>query len=537
MNAVLDVLKLRNVLLNYVSPPVCQIISTSGSGAGSISVEANYGTPDPAGVRVTGAYGQFLQWDPPPGLVCTSLYVAQNPDDPEGPYTEISECCPVGTVTVCSVGWWTYTTTNSSGVESAQSAPVFSSGSEPVQIAIQMHAGDTGYTLYRNPDPTNSAGAYSPMLSGVTPIGFEICGSDNCYRIQTITDNGASNLSAPICPNPLTCSPQVCPPGYSWDPTTCSCAPDMAAIVSPDLRSCWGGSYAESFSVSNGDHLPYLWSLASGSVIPSGMALNPNGLLGGEPNVPGLNNFTVQATNSIGLVLSKAVSLNVLGVLATIDLTQTPPFLSLQLPEGIEGVAYSYPLSVAGGVAPYSFGINGLADTWLTVSQAGVISGTPPPTSPGSNTVWPFSITVTDSTGQSCSSGFSILVRHPLTVDVKVGGTECTFGGFGGSLWVSVSTQPGSPTPFVAPNCFTLYTYDFGLQPILLGVPFTAQVYCTPPSGWTYHPSDMNQTGCEITALGYSVTINGSPGSILQITYPGGNLDWGVPQVFTCVVN
>jgi len=60
MNAVLDVLKLRNVLLNYVSPPVCQIISTSGSGAGSISVEANYGTPDPSGVRVSGAYGQFL---------------------------------------------------------------------------------------------------------------------------------------------------------------------------------------------------------------------------------------------------------------------------------------------------------------------------------------------------------------------------------------------------------------------------------------------------------------------------------------------
>lgn len=77
------------------------------------------------------------------------------------------------------------------------------------------------------------------------------------------------------------------------------------------------------------------------------------------------------------------------------------------LPEGDEDVAYSETLAVSGGQSPYTWTVStGTLPTGLTLSEAGVISGTP--TVAGSST---FTVEAEDSNGATQTKEFTLVIN------------------------------------------------------------------------------------------------------------------------------
>ena len=94
----------------------------------------------------------------------------------------------------------------------------------------------------------------------------------------------------------------------------------------------------------------------------------------------------------------------------TLDLTILPPALVISTataPNGTAGSAYTIPIQVTGGTAPYTYSATGLP-AGLTISAAGVISGTP--TLPGTSTVV---VTVKDADGTTVTKSFTVTVGLP----------------------------------------------------------------------------------------------------------------------------
>lgn len=114
------------------------------------------------------------------------------------------------------------------------------------------------------------------------------------------------------------------------------------------------------------------WSLAAGSSLPAGLSLNAaSGAISGTPTQPGIFNFTVVVTDSLGVTGSKLFA-----ILVTAELTiTTPP----NLPTAGVGVAYSTAIQAAGGVPPYSFSAlpQALPPGLVFNGSTGVLSGTP----------------------------------------------------------------------------------------------------------------------------------------------------------------
>lgn len=122
---------------------------------------------------------------------------------------------------------------------------------------------------------------------------------------------------------------------------------------------------------------PYAYSLAAGSSLPPGLALDAaSGLLSGTPTVAGDYSFDVRIDDDTpGLVEYFTTVTYTLSVRDVV----IPPALVLEtvsLPAAQAGQPYSAAVHAVGGVAPYTFSATGLP-TGLTVSEAGVISGTP----------------------------------------------------------------------------------------------------------------------------------------------------------------
>lgn len=84
----------------------------------------------------------------------------------------------------------------------------------------------------------------------------------------------------------------------------------------------------------------------------------------------------------------------------------TPVPVGAILQSGAPGTAYSETITAQGGTSPYSYAVtSGSLPTGLSLSSAGVISGTPSGT--GTST---FTITVTDANGFTGSQSFQIIV-------------------------------------------------------------------------------------------------------------------------------
>jgi len=146
---------------------------------------------------------------------------------------------------------------------------------------------------------------------------------------------------------------------------------------------------------------PYTFAVTSGS-LPAGLSLSSAGVLTGTPTAAEIQSFQVTLTDSQGQRAQRAFTLS------------THPLLVVQttsLAEGYQGQFYNQTLMASGGKTPYRWEAQGSLPTGLTLTPAGILSGTP--TVAGS---YGLTFTLTDASGQLATGAFQITLYTPPAI-------------------------------------------------------------------------------------------------------------------------
>jgi hypothetical protein len=148
---------------------------------------------------------------------------------------------------------------------------------------------------------------------------------------------------------------------------------------------------------------PYTWSIASGN-LPAGLTLSSAGVISGTLTTAGTSNFTVQVKDANTIASVKSLSIVVYN---------RPSIPTSSFPAGTVGTAYNQTLTATGGLTPYTWSItSGSLPAGLTLSSAGVISGTP--TTTGTSN---FTVRVQDANAVASTKSLSIVVYNAVLPD------------------------------------------------------------------------------------------------------------------------
>lgn len=266
-----------------------------------------------------------------------------------------------------------------------------------------------------------------------------------------------------------------------------------------------GARYSAPLFTASGGFAPYTFSRTG--VLPTGMAFN-NGVLSGIPTQTGNFDFTVTATDANGCAGSRDYSL-------TIDCPRIA-VNPASLPNATTGTPYSIPLSVFGGISPYSFGVtSGSLPPGITLSR-GRLLGTP--TQAGT---FFFTITATDANG--CQG--STIRLYSLTVVCPI--ISITPATLPPTVTCANYNQPLTASGGTAPYVFTAPVNRLppGIQ--LIGNQLTGSP--TQVGSFSFDVIVIDANGCRGT-ISYGIDVSQSFLPSLSIT-PGG-LDFGLNTPF-----
>jgi hypothetical protein len=262
-----------------------------------------------------------------------------------------------------------------------------SGGSSPYSYAVTSGALPTGLTL-----------SSSGVLSGTPMI-------HSAYTF-TVTAADAQGTSASQ-DYTITINPAV--------------AINTASLANGDV----GAGYSEPI-IANGGNGSYTFAKASGT-LPSGLTLSSAGILSGTVTTQGSYSFTVSATDSLGSTASHNY---------TITINPTLAFTTTALPDGDVSSTYAQTIAVAGGSGTYAYTvISGTLPTGLSLSTAGVLSGTP--TTPGTFT---FTVNASDTLRGTASESYT--VSSNLAIAILT--TTLPDGDLNGAYNQTLSTNGGS---------------------------------------------------------------------------------------------
>lgn len=235
----------------------------------------------------------------------------------------------------------------------------------------------------------------------------------------------------------------------------------------PDARQF--DSYTAVLLDGSGGSAPYTFALTDGA-LPTGMSLSAAGLVSGTPTAPpGDYSFTVRATDSESCSGERSYTLHVTCPVITISPSA--------LPSGRQYQAYSQSLNASGGNPAYTWSlVSGSLPAGLTLSAAGVVSGTPT-VSPG---VYTFRVQAVDNAGcvgtRDCTLSFdcplisitpvtlpqaSVTVAYSQQLTADGGTTPYTWSLAGGALPSGISF---SSSGLISGTTSSVGSFNFTVQ-------------------------------------------------------------------------
>jgi PKD repeat protein len=222
--------------------------------------------------------------------------------------------------------------------------------------------------------------------------------------------------------------------------------PTITTLTLPD--GAVGTAYSQTLAATGST--PITWSVSIGS-LPAGLSLSAAGVISGTPTAGGATPFTVMATNAGGTD-TKTLS---------IMIYEPPTITTLTLPDGTVGTAYSQTLA-ATGLAPITWSVSiGSLPAGLTLSAAGVISGTP--TAAGTAS---FTVMATNAGGTDTQTITITIASAPIVVTAPniTGQTSMTLTTGYAATSTGTFTLTGNPAPSVTLSGNAAITWNSGAQ-------------------------------------------------------------------------
>ena len=350
------------------------------------------------------------------------------------------------------------------------------------------------YTFTANgfPAPTYS------LVSGVFPPGLtlnsatgDLSGTPTTVGVFGVTVISASNGAGSLNSN-----------SFSITIAGAPSSPTNFTAQTPSTGTS-GTPYSYTFAA-NGFPSP-TFSVVSGA-LPPGLTLDPvNGTLTGTPTVSGsFGPITIQASNGSGSLNSTPFTITVNGA---------PTAFSAQTPgSGVVGTPYTYTLAANGLPAPAYSIVSGALPTGLSLSGAGVISGTPTV----AGTFGPITVQASNSGGSVNTSAFSITISATGTAPTLFTAGSPPSGLVSNSYAYTFAAN-GSPAP-----SFSLVSGSFppgltlnGTNGLLSGVPTVAGVF------GPITLQALNGFG-NVNSSPFTITINAAPTTFTAQTPPNG---------------
>src|SRR6185369_14503044 len=323
-----------------------------------------------------------------------------------------------GTLTLAANGSFTYTHDGSNTLQDTftyrASDGVLSSSNALVTITIgpvgpaitsanstQFTAGTPGtFTV-------TTTGFPPPALSetGALPSGVSFLDNGNGTATLSGTPAGGSGGVYPIVIHATNTGGTV---NQNFTLTVCN----VIAVTNPATTTgVAGAAFSQTFTQSGAVGGA---TFTSGSVLPTGLTLSTGGLLSGTPTQTGTFPIVVTVTDGNGCT----------GTGPTYNLTITCQTITVTNPAtntGTAGTAFSQTFTQSGAIGTPTFTTASALPAGLTLSTAGLLSGTP--TAVGS---FPITVIVTDSNGCTGNGGtYTLTIGCPT---ITVGNPATTTG-------------------------------------------------------------------------------------------------------------
>jgi hypothetical protein len=490
--------------LQYCGTVNCPTASVSPGTINNIVVGSNYSQVF-SQTGLTGTITWSTSGNVPPGLSInsTSGQLSGTPNS-NGSYTftvTATSCngCSASTTYTVTVGCGTFVITPGS-------LPNVAAGGTYNQTISQT--GNFGTITYQ-------------VTSGSLPPGLNL-NSTTGQITGTATTAGAYNFTVTIsnqygCSTTQNYSITVTCPTISLSPNTLPNAPI-------------GQTYNQTITVTGSTNV-FNFTVSAGS-LPTGMTLSTAGVLSGTPTVAGTYTFTITATDNFGCTTSTQYTIVV--ACPTISLSPNT------LPPGNVGFAYNQTITVTGSTNTFTFTSTGTLPTGLSLSNGGVLSGTP--TTAGT---YNFTVTATDGYGCTTNTPYSVTISpcSPLSLsatlpDIIVNNTyNQTVTQTGGTGTITWSTTGSLPTGL----SINTTTGNISGTATQTGT-FIFTVIATDGTGCTGTLTDTIVISCPSITLSpstlaadtvgeaYSQTItqSGSTGSTFTYTLSSGSLPAGI---------
>lgn len=297
----------------------------------------------------------------------------------------------------------------------------------------------------------------------------------------------------------------------------------LPAVTMTSIPAATAGTAYSATLTESGGTSPYTWSVTP-TTLPAGLSLNGStGVISGTPTGGGSGSFTFKITDAAGNSASQAINF-------TVNAPSALTITTASLPAGVMGTAYSQMLQATGGVAPYKWSNTGSLPAGLSLSSAGVITGTPTGTFTGTSS---FAVTVTDSqtpTNATNGANLGISVSAPT---LKVMTASLPGGSIGNAYSQTLQASGGAGidtwavTTGALPTGLTLNSAT-GVISGTVGGTFVGADSFTVTVTDSETPAAKTASaslGITITVASLSVTTSGSlPVGVVNSTYAGATL-------------